>query len=103
MGLESILIAAGALALAALSYRWVRQGGTWGAVFVLTVDASGEVTLAGSVPGKSDGDAREFVADMELPAGAKIWAQRDGDSLRMQFSDDVPDNLRQRARNYFGN
>ncbi len=102
-GLELMLIAAGALALAALSYRWVRRGGTWGALFVLAVGPQGEVSLQGSVPGKSDGDARDFVAQMELPPGAKIWARRDTDALRLQFTADVPDNLRQRARNYFGN
>ncbi len=98
--LAQLALTAAVLALAVFAYR--RLGGaTAGALFVFTVAADG-VRLVGTVPGKSDEDARDFIERMQLPRGAKIWAQRQGSGFRLRFSSDVPDNLRQRARNYFG-
>ena len=98
--LAQLVLTAGVIALAVFAYR--RFGGaTAGALFVFTVEADG-VRLDGTVPGKSDADARDFIERMELPPGAKIWGHRDGSGFRLRFSADVPDNLQQRARNYFG-
>ncbi|MCR9166528.1 MAG: DUF3634 family protein [Nannocystaceae bacterium] len=95
-----LLLAAGAIALAVFAFR--RFGGaTAGALFVFTVEARG-VRLEGTVPGKSDADARDFIERMELPVGAKLWGHRSGEGVRLRFSSDVPDDLQQRARNYFG-
>lgn len=94
-------LTAGVVALAVFAYR--RWGGaTAGALFVFTVEADG-VRLDGTVPGKSDDDARDFVERLELPPGAKIWGHRDGAGVRMRFSAQVPDTLKQRCRNFFGN
>lgn len=98
--LAQLIVTAGAIALAVFVYR--RYGGaTAGALFVFIVEADG-VRLDGSVPGKSDDDARDFIARMELPPGAKIWGHRDGGGVRLRFSAEVPDNLQQRCRNFFG-
>lgn len=96
-----LILAASVLALAAfLFWRFGPMGSD--AVFVLVVDRTGEVRLTGSVPGKSDADMRDFVAKMDLPPRARIWAQRDGPRLRLEFSSHVPENLRQRTRNFLG-
>ena len=97
-----LILAASVLALAAFLFWRLGPGATAGAVFVLYVEDSGEVRLTGSVPGKSDADARDFVAKMQLPPRARIWAHRDGPGLRLAFSSHIPDNLRQRTRNYLG-
>jgi len=94
----ALLIAVGALALAAFAYRRLGPGATAGAAFVLTVEEAG-VRLEGTVPGKADNESQEFVERMELPVGAKLWGYPDG---RLGFSREVPDNLRQRSRNFFG-
>lgn len=98
-----LILAASVLALAAFLFWRFGPGSTAGAVFVLSVEPSGDVRLTGSIPGKSDSDARDFVAKMELPARARIWAHRDGPRLHLEFSASVPENLRQRTRNYLGN
>ena len=102
-----ILVGLG-LVLAAIAYR-VLSGGVGHATFVIDVgeapdaDSGDEhITLKGSVPGKSDADARAFIAGLELPKGARIWGVPDGDRLRIRFRD-VPDNLQQRVRNYVYN
>ena len=97
-----LILAASAVALAAFFFWRFGPGASAGAVFVLKVDASGTVQLSGSVPGKSDSDARDFVAKMELPPRARLWAHRDGSRLRLTFSSHVPENLQQRTRNYLG-
>ncbi len=98
-----LILAASVLALAAFLFWRFGPGASAGAVFAFTVERGGEVRLQGSVPAKSDSDAREFVATMELPPRARIWAHRDGPRLRLGFSSHVPENLRQRMRNYLGN
>lgn len=80
----------------------IATGGFSDARFSIKVGAGGP-QMKGSVPGKSDSDVLAFVADLELPVGAKIWAVPDGDRLQMRFSGNVPDNLQQRMRNYFLN
>lgn len=80
----------------------IATGGLSDARFSIKVGAGGP-ELKGSVPGKSDGDVLAFVADLELPPGAKIWAVPDGDRLQMRFSGNVPANIQQRMRNYFLN
>ncbi|MBV1858936.1 MAG: DUF3634 family protein [Nannocystaceae bacterium] len=97
-----LILAASVLALAAFLFWHFGPGASSGAVFVLSVERSGEVRLQGSIPGKSDSDAREFVAKMDLPPRTRIWAHRNGPGLRLEFSSHVPDNLRQRTRNYLG-
>lgn len=97
-----LIVAASVLALAAFLFWRFGPGTSSGAVFVLTVERGGDIRLEGSVPGKSDSDTCDFVAKMDLPPSARIWAHHDGPSLRLEFSSQVPDNLRQRTRNYLG-
>ena len=98
-----VLFAAGAVALAAFLYwRFATDGGR-GAAFTFTVQPDGDVQCSGTVLGKSDEEARAFIQGLELPAGAKVWGVREGGAVRLRFSSDVPDNLQQRTRNFFGN
>ncbi|MEM6291383.1 MAG: DUF3634 family protein [Myxococcota bacterium] len=103
MGSSSIVLAVVALATAAIAFKLVR-GGIGSAVFIVTVRGEGVdgVHVQGTVPGKTSSDMQDFVARMELPVGAKIWAVRDGDGVRLRFNAKVPDNLQQRTRNFIG-
>jgi hypothetical protein len=98
-----VLYAAGAVALAAFLYWRFGTDGGRGAAFTFTVLKDGTVDLQGTVLGKSEDATRTFIEGLELPAGAKVWGERDGGTLRLRFSSHVPDNLRQRTRNFFGN
>ncbi len=103
MGSTSIVLAVVVLATAAVAFKLVR-GGLGDAVFVVTIRGEGAdgVDVTGTVPGKTSGDMQDFVARMELPVGAKIWAIRDGDGVRLRFNGKVPENLQQRTRNFIG-
>lgn len=75
------------------------------AKFIIDVSGPGidGVKMKGAVPGRSAPEICDFVARLELPAGAKIWGVPDRDRLRLEFAGDVPDNLKQRLRNFFYN
>lgn len=90
------------LVVAAVGYKLLR-GGLGDATFVVEVKGPGieGVQIRGSVPGHAESDVAEFVAGLELPAGARIWAVPDRDRIRLRFSGGVPDNLQQRLRNFF--
>jgi hypothetical protein len=94
-----------AVAVVAAVVIWkVASGGLGDAKYVIKVSAEGidGVSIKGEVPGKSQTDVAEFVAGLELTAGAKIWAVPDRDRLVLRFSN-VPENLQQRCRNFFYN
>jgi hypothetical protein len=97
-------IAIGALVvlLGLVAYKLL-GGATGDAKFVVRVGADATVTVRGDVPGLSEGAVIEFVAGLQLPAGAKFWGVRDGDRIALRFSGDIPDNLQQRTRNFFYN
>ena len=90
------------LVLAAVSYKLLR-GGLGDAKFVVRVRGPGPqgVQVDGDVPGHATSEVAAFVADLELPAGAKIWGVPDGARIVLRFSADVPEHLHQRLRNYF--
>ena len=79
------------------------QSGERDAIFNVKVEGPGEegVVVSGEVPGYGHGDVREFVAGLELPEGARLWGEQDGASVRIRFSDEVPERLQQRLRNMF--
>ena len=103
MGTE-IAIGLLAAALAFAVYK-VLRGGLDGATFVVRVRGEGAegIEVKGNVPGKSGGEVAEFVAGLELPKGARIWAVPDRDRITLRFSAEVPENLQQRLRNYIYN
>jgi NADH dehydrogenase FAD-containing subunit len=90
------------LVVAATGFHILRSG-LDDATFVVTVKGSGAagVEILGEVPGHGNGEVIRFVADLELPAGAKISGIRDGDRIMLRFSTEVPDHLHQRLRNFF--
>jgi hypothetical protein len=99
----STTIAITVVAVVAALVIWkLASGGLGDAKYVIKVTGAG-VVVKGEVPGKSEGAVTEFIATLELPAGAKIWAVPDGDRVTLRFSSHVPDNLQQRIRNFFYN
>ena len=99
-------IAIGLLAAAlAFAVFKVLRGGLDGAKFVVRVRGEGVegIEVKGAVPGKSSAEVADFVAGLELPAGARIWGVPDRDRIMLRFSAQVPENLQQRIRNYFYN
>ena len=101
---STIAIAVAALLVAGVAWKLLR-GGLGDASYVITVRGEGRegVQIRGSIAGKDDEDVRDFVARMELEAGAKIWAVPDGRRMILRFNGKVPENLQQRCRNYFYN
>ena len=99
-----ILLTIVAIVAAAVIWR-VASGGLGDAKYIIRVTGEGEtgVVLKGEVPGKSEASVAEFIAGLELPRGAKIWAVPDRDRLTLRFSSQVPDHLQQRIRNFFYN
>ena len=76
------------------------SGGRDDARFVLTVNGPGieGIELRGRVPGIGGDELTDFVAKLELPEGARIWAVPDGDRLALRFAN-VPEGPQQRVRN----
>jgi hypothetical protein len=68
-------------------------------LFEIRVSRGGAVTLRGAVPGRSAAAVRAFVAELRLPAGARVRALPDGERFALRFSPDVPPDDRQRLRN----
>lgn len=87
------------LGIAAVIWKLTRRG-RGDATFVVRVTGPGVdgVVLDGDVPGLGHADFVAFVAGLELPAGAEIWAIPDRDRVALRFTD-VPEGLQQRVRN----
>lgn len=96
---SSVLVAIVVVAVVAIVWK-LASGGRGDARFVLTVNGPGVdgIDLRGEVPGIGGGELIEFVAKLELPKGAKIWAVPDGDRLALRFAN-VPEGPQQRVRN----
>jgi hypothetical protein len=99
-----ILLTVVAVVAAAVIWK-IASGGLGDAKYVIRITGDGAegVVLEGEVPGKSEATVAEFIAGLELPKGAKIWAVPDGDRVVLRFSTQVPDHLQQRIRNFFYN
>jgi hypothetical protein len=97
----SALLVLGVLVLAAVVWK-VAMRGRDEAKFSIEVSGPGidGVKMRGAVPGRSSGEICDFVARLELPAGAKLWGVPDRGRLRLEFSG-VPEHLQQRMRNFF--
>ena len=95
----SLLVALVVVAVVAIVWK-LATGGRGDARFVLTVNGPGieGIELRGEVPGIGSDDLADFVAKLELPKGAKIWAVPDGDRLALRFAN-VPEGPQQRVRN----
>ncbi len=93
----AIIIAVATLAVV------VARGGLSGARFTITVRGEGVdgVKLSGVVPRQAPNEVVAFIAELELPTGAKIWGIPDGERLSLRFSPAVPEHRRQRLRNFF--
>lgn len=70
-------------------------------LFVVEVKAAGidGVVLRGNVPGRSGEELVAFVASLDLPPGARIWAIRDREQLQLRFAN-VDAGPQQRLRNF---
>lgn len=90
------------LVVGAVAWKLVR-GGMGDAKFVIEVKGPGVegIQIKGDVPGYTQPEVADFVAGLELPEGAKIWAVPDRDRIQLRFSSQVPDARHQRLRNFF--
>jgi hypothetical protein len=95
----SIIVAIVVVAVVAIVWK-LATGGRGDARFVLTVNGPGVegIELRGEVPGIGGDELTDFVAKLELPKGAKIWAVPDGARLSLRFAN-VPEGPQQRVRN----
>lgn len=95
----SYFVALVVVVLVAVVWKLVTRG-RGDASFILTVKGPGTagISIQGEVPGVGAAELSEFVAQLELPTGARIWGIRDGDRLALRFSD-VPEGPQQRVRN----
>ncbi len=95
-----------ALLVLALLLRRITQKGWNDRVLVVRVLAEGSVgvriDLVGGVPGRTREAIRAFVADLDLPPGAVLWAIRDGNELRIRGNHRVPEHLQQRFAEFIG-
>lgn len=81
----------------------VARGGLSGARFTITIRGKGPsgVHVRGAVPGHPLADVVAFVAELDLPAGARVQGLPSGGRLELRFSPEVPAHLHQRLRNFF--
>lgn len=81
----------------------VARGGFSGARFTITVRGDGPsgVRIDGTVPGHTTPDVASFIAELELPRGARVQGIPDGERITLRFSPTVPERLHQRMRNFF--
>lgn len=95
------------ITIVALVAGWVIWKFAAGGDATYTIRVTGDgiegVKVDGEVPGKSTSTVAEFVAGLQLPKGAKIWAVPDRDRVMLRFSSQVPEHLQQRIRNFFYN
>jgi len=98
-GIVAIAIIAAVAGLALV----VSRGGLDGARYTVSIRAEGleGVQVKGSVPGYGVGEVAEFVAGLELPTGSRIRGIPEGDRVVLRFSDEVPERMQQRVRNFF--
>ncbi len=97
-GVFAIGIVAGVATLAIV----VARGGLSGARYTITIRGEGPdgVRIKGRVPGHADNEVAAFVAELELPKGARLWGIPQGDRISLRFSSSVPEHLHQRLRNF---
>lgn len=97
-GVYAFAIVAGVVVLAVV----VARGGLSGARYTITIQGEGieGVHIKGTVPGHDDGEVAAFLAELELPAGARLWGIPDRERIMLRFSSAVPEHLHQRLRNY---
>ena len=102
MGTNPIATGLVLAALALVAYKIFGRG-LGDAKFVIVVADDATIDVRGAVPGLADSEVRDFVSQLELPAGSKIWGAPGRERITLRFSDSVPENLQQRMRNYFYN
>lgn len=80
----------------------VARGGLSGARYTITVQGEGleGIRIQGTVPGRDSAEVAAFIAELELPRGARLWGIPDGDRITLRFSSAVPEHLHQRLRNF---
>lgn len=95
----AILIVLGVVAL----WLVVARGGLSGARFTITIRGEGPagVHVRGTVPGHTLAEIVAFVAELDLPRGARVQGMPAGNRIELRFSPDVPAHLHQRLRNFF--
>ena len=100
--MDGVVAIAIVTALAVLGFV-VARGGLDGARYSIEIRAEGPegVRIKGTVPGYSPGEVADFVAGLELPVGSRIRGVPEGDRVALRFSDQVPEHLHQRLRNWF--
>lgn len=88
--------------LAAVGGLWwvVSRGGLDGAKYRVVVRPQ-ETRVYGEVPGYSVGEVVEFISTLQLPPGSAVRGVPEGERIVLRFSDQVPDHLHQRLRNFF--
>ncbi|MEX1365678.1 MAG: hypothetical protein AB1Z98_21300 [Nannocystaceae bacterium] len=81
----------------------VARGAFDGARFRVEVRGEGRqgIRVTGTVPGYAVSDVADFVGGLSLPVGSRIRGIPEGDRLTLRFSDEVPEHLHQRLRNWF--
>jgi hypothetical protein len=81
----------------------VSRGGLSGARFTITVKGEGlaGIRIVGKVPGYDGGEVATFLAELDLPMGARLWGIPEGDRVALRLSSAVPEHLHQRLRNFF--
>ncbi len=81
----------------------VARGGLSGARFTITVRGDGPagVHIDGAVPGHTTPDVASFIAELELPRGARVRGLPHGERIELWFSPSVPEHRHQRLRNFF--
>lgn len=95
-------VAIGLLVVVVGAIVWrVFGGARYDSLFTIEVKAAGVegIEMRGSVPGRSGEELIAFVASLELPPGARIWAIRDGGEMRLRFTN-VDPGPQQRLRNF---
>jgi hypothetical protein len=95
-----------ALALAlGVATLWVivARGGLSGARFTITVRGQGPagIRIQGTVPGHSPSEVAAFLAELDLPHGARLRGMPHGERIELWLSPAVPAHLHQRLRNFF--
>ena len=81
----------------------VARGGLSGARFTITIRGKGpaRVHVRGAVPGHALSDVIAFVAELDLPTGARVQGLPSSGRIELRFSPEVPAHLQQRMRNFF--
>lgn len=68
-------------------------------IFEIRVRRRG-IKVRGELPRHSPVEVKEFIASLNLRSGSCIWAHPAEQGFRLRFTDDVPEIMRQRLRNF---